>query len=282
MASDRRGSLSRRLKGHFIVNQFPNGGAGHRTFHQIGGQPVAFRPEGEEAWWCCSKHWARAGVDIARFAVTSSDDGPSVNLIVDCEGTVAGPGGKWHVAVREVDDGARIGLQSPANTKATLRIHRPAWAQENATIESPATLSVSETKDAWVVDGVWDGPQQISVHLPTALRSEAAPGDAGVLLRGHDLLAAHPTPTNAWLLDAMPGVRPTVLWAAALPAKDGRVIVPASLQPDADPARPEQWKRLELAPLRSVAGQPHAAAWFSFQLRVGKSEEVAALVDKCR
>lgn len=271
------------LKGHFIANQFPNGGSGHRTLYQIGGHPVAFRPEGgeEEAWWCCSKHWARAGVDIARFAVTSTEQGPSINLIVDCEGHVAGPGGKWQVTLRETEAGARISLQGPTKTKATLRIHRPAWALQDAKIETPATLAVSETKDAWLVEGVWDGLQELSVHLPTSLRSEAAPDGAAVLLRGHDLLAAHPCPANAWLLDAMPNTRPTVLWAAALPVKDGRVVVPASIEPNADPAKPEQWKILELAPLRSVAGQPHVATWFSFRLRSATPEETMALVNKC-
>lgn len=270
------------LKGHFIANQFPNGGSGHRTFYQIGGQPVAFRPEGgeEEAWWCCSKHWARAGVDVARFAVTGGEQGPSVNLIVDCEGMVAGPKGQWRVAVRETEDGAKVSLTSPAKTRTALHIHRPAWTSQGARIEAPATFAVNETKDAWLVEGEWDGLQEVSVHLPMDLRSEAAPGNAAVLLRGHDLLAAHPGPTNAWLLDAMPGGRPTVLWAAALPAKDGRVVVPASMDPNADPAKPEQWKLMELAPVRSTAGQPHVAAWFSFNLRGATSEEVMALVNK--
>ena len=105
------------------------------------------------------------------------------------------------------------------------------------------------------------------MHLPATLRCEAAPGNAGVLLRGHDLLAAHRVPANAWLLDSLPHVRPVVLWAAAMPVKDGRVMVPASLKPNADPNRPAEWKRLELAPLRAGMGQPHEAAWFSFQLR---------------
>ena len=39
----------RALKGHFIYQQFPNGGAGHRFLHQIDGQPVAFAGLSEEA-----------------------------------------------------------------------------------------------------------------------------------------------------------------------------------------------------------------------------------------
>jgi hypothetical protein len=90
-------------------------------------------------------------------------------------------------------------------------------------------------------------------------------------------LVAHRSPTNAWLIDAMPGIRPVVLWSAMLPAKDGRVLVPASLKPDADPNRPEQWKPLELSPLRAVIGKPHDSAWFSFQLQSATPEQIAAL-----
>ncbi len=115
------------LKGHFLFQQFENGGAGHRYFHQLEGQPVAFKGLREEAWWCCGEHWARAAADVARFAVTSGRQGPSVNLAVDCQGRISGPGGKWNVTLREIDDGLHIAVQSPAAAKATLRIHRPAW-----------------------------------------------------------------------------------------------------------------------------------------------------------
>ncbi len=48
-------------------------------------------------------------------------------------------------------------------------------------------------------------------------------------------------------MSPLAGTRPLVLWAAALPAKNGRVTVPASLAVDANPDHPEQWKLLELA-----------------------------------
>ncbi len=118
------------------------------------------------------------------------------------------------------------------------------------------------------------------MHLPTALRCEPASGSAGVLLRGNDLLAAHCVPANAWLLKPLAKARPVVLWAAALPAKDGRVRVPASLKTDADPNRPEQWRLLELAPLRAMTGKPHPAAWFSFRLRRGTLDQISGLVTK--
>ena len=73
-------------------------------------------------------------------------------------------------------------------------------------------------------------------------------------------------------MNHLPNARPVLLWTAATAAKNGRVRVPASLDTGADPKRPEQWKPLELAPLRAVAGQPHEAAWFSFELRGAKSE----------
>jgi DUF1680 family protein len=265
------------LKGHFIFNQFPNGGAGHHVLHSIDGQTVTFKALGEEAWWCCSEHWARAAVELARLAVTGSPKGPSINLMIDCDGAVSGPGGKWNFTMREIADGLRITLQSPIATQATVRIHRPAWAREGARIEKPAALSLRELDGAWFVDGNWTGAQEIVVHLPTTPRSEATPGNAGVLLRGYDLLAAHGVPANAWLTSAMPNVRPVVLWNTALRAENGRVVVPASLKADADPDRPEQWRILELAPLRAATGRPHAAAWFSFQLRAATPERIRLL-----
>jgi DUF1680 family protein len=270
----------RSLKGHFIYQQFPNGGAGHRVLRQIDGQPVVFKGLSEEAWWCCGEHWARATADIARFAVTSGPQGPSVNLAIDCEGSVAGPGGKWKVALREVDNVLHIALTSPTLTKATVRIHRPAWAEQAARIEKPASLALAETKEAWLIDGVWSGTQEITVRLPATLRSESAAGDAGVLLRGHDSLVAHRVPANAWLMDHPAKVRPVVLWAAAMLSKDGRIVVPASLIADADPNRAEQWSLLELAPLRVLTGQPHEAAWFSFVLKPASPEQITALTTK--
>jgi DUF1680 family protein len=265
------------LKGHFLYQQFPNGGAGHRLLHQIDGQPVAFASLSQEAWWCCAEHWARATADIARFAVTSGQQGPQINLAIDCQSKVAGPGGLWRVTLKEIEDGLHVTLQSPAPTKASVRIHRPAWAQQGARIVAPAGLAVSEAREAWLIEGIWTGVQEVVVHLPTVLRSEPA-ADGGVLLRGHDLLVAHRLPCNAWLMQKLPLVRPAVLWSAALPATGGRVLVPASLAADADPKRPEQWKRLELAPLRALTGLPHEAAWFSFRLRAISPEAMKALM----
>jgi DUF1680 family protein len=270
------------LKGHFLYQQFPNGGAGHRLFYQIGGQPVAFKGLREEAWWCCGEHWARAMVDVACSAVTAGEEGPCVNLAIDCQSAVAGLDGTWNVTVHETEDGLRVIVKSPTATKATVRIHRPEWAKEGARIEKPAGLSLIDAEAAWLIEGVWDGRQEIVVHLPATLRSEPAPGDAGVLLRGHDLLVAHRVPANAWLMERLAIARPVVLWAAAMPAKDGRIVVPASDVEDADPNNPAQWKLIELAPLRALTGQPHEAAWFSFRLRPATIEQITALTAKIR
>jgi hypothetical protein len=60
-------------------------------------------------------------------------------------------------------------------------------------------------------------------------------------------------------------------------------MVPASLAPDADPARPEQWHPLELAPLRvQGAARQSQVAWFSFQPRPAKPERIAALLTNAR
>jgi DUF1680 family protein len=277
-------AAERSLKNHFIYQQFPNGGAGHRLLHQVNNQTVAFKGLSEEAWWCCGEHWARAMVDVARSVVAGSARGVFVNLAIDCDATVAGPGGPWKVALRETGDALSIRLEPAKPVKAEVRMHRLQVAGPGGpagSVEAPKGLKVRGDGDAWVVSGTWRGVQELRVHLPSGLRVETTADGAGILLRGYDVLAAHRVPANAWLTDKLPAVRPVVLWSAALPMTDGRVVVPASLAADADPGKREQWHRLELAPLRvQGAVRESQTAWFSFQPRAATPEVIAALVNK--
>ena len=277
-------AAERSLKNHFIYQQFPNGGAGHRVLHQVNDQTVAFKGLSEEAWWCCGEHCARAMVDVARSAIVGSPRGVFINLAIDCDATVTGPGGPWKAVLRETEDGLSIRLEPGKPVKAEVRIHRPQIAGTGAqagSVEAPKGLKVRAEGDVWVVSGTWRGAQELRVHLPTALRVEMASDGAGILLRGYDLLAAHRVPANAWLTDKLPAVRPVVLWSAMLPMTDGRVVVPASLAVDADPVKPEQWRPLELAPLRvQGAARESQTAWFSFQPRAAKPEAIASLLKK--
>ena len=279
-------AAERSLKNHFIYQQFPNGGAGHRLLHQVDGQPVAFKALSEEAWWCCGEHWARAMVDVARSAVTATPRGLFINLAIDCDTTVTGPGGAWKAALRETADGYTIRLEPAKPVKADVRIHRlevQSPGMQDGSVEAPKGLKVKAEREAWVVSGNWGVGQELRVHLPTALRVETASDGSGILLRGHDILVAHGAPANAWLTDHLPAVRPVILWSSALPTTDDRIVVPASLAPDADPARPEQWHSLELAPLRAQgAARQSQVAWFSFQPRPAKPERIAALLTNAR
>jgi DUF1680 family protein len=275
-------TAERSLKNHFIYQQFPNGGSGHRFLHQINGQPVAFKGLSEEAWWCCGEHWARAMVAVARSAVTSSPRGLYINLALDCDTTLHGPGGTWKTALRETGDGLSIRLETGKPIKAEVRVHRLEVRSPGAqagSVEAPKGLKVRAERDAWIISGTWRGLQEVRVHLPVALRVETASDGSGVLLRGHDVLAAHAMPANAWLTDHLPTVRPVILWSSALPAIGSRIMVPASLAADADPDRPEQWRPLELAPLRvQGAVRQSQVAWFSFQPRAASPERIAALL----
>jgi DUF1680 family protein len=277
-------AAERSLKNHFIYQQFPNGGAGHRLLHQVNNQPVAFKGLSEEAWWCCGEHWARAMVDVVRSAVVGSPRGLFINLAIDCDAAVAGPGGSWKTTLRETEDGFSVRLEPAKPIKAEVRIHRPQIVGTGAqagSVEVPKGLKVRADGDVWVVTGTWRGVRDLRVHLPSALRVEAGSDGTGILLRGYDLLAAHRVPANAWLTDKLPAVRPVVLWSAMLPMTDGRVVVPASLAADADPAKPGQWRPLELAPLRvQGAARESQTAWFSFQPRAAKLEAIASLVNK--
>ena len=225
-------------------------------------------------------------VDVARCAVTGSASGLFINLAIDCYTDVAGPGGLWKVALRETQDGLSIRLQPPKTVKADVCIHRLQAAGAGGpggSLDVPKGLKVKADRDVWVVNGTWRGAPELRVHLPGALRVEMTSDGTGILLRGHDLLVAHRGPANAWLIDKLPATRPVVLWSAMLPVNNGRVVVPASLAPDADPARPEQWHFLELAPLRAQGtARESQAAWFSFGLREAKPEAIATLLSKVK
>ena len=275
-------AAERSLKNHFIYQQFPNGGAGHRLLHQVNNQTVAFKGLSEEAWWCCGEHWARAMVDVARSAIIGSPRGLFINLAINCDATVAGPGGPWKASLRETGDGFSIRLEPAKPVKAEVRIHRlqfPGADGQVGAVDAAKGLKVKADGDVWVVSGAWRGVQELQVHLPTGLHVEAGNDGAGILLHGYDLLAAHRVPANAWLTDKLPAVRPVVLWSAMLPMTGGRIVVPASLVADADPAKPEQWRTLELAPLRvQGAARESQTAWFSFRPRAAKPEVIASLV----
>ncbi len=284
-------AAERSLKNHFIYQEFANGGAGHRMLHQVEGQPVAFKALSEEAWWCCGEHWARAMVDVARSAVTGSSRALYINLAVDCSSAVSGPGGNWKADLLETEDGLKVTLRPPKSIAAEVRIHRPAWAEgegrnpkaegrgPEARVEAPRGLAVREEGDTWVITGNWSGSQQLNIHWSPVVRTEQSGNGTGVLLRGHDLLVAHRSPANAWLTGPLPSTRPVVLWSASLRSQDGRMVVPASLTPNANPERPEQWHSLELSPLRAQAAAPeHQTAWFSFQPQAAKPETIATLL----
>jgi DUF1680 family protein len=275
-------AAERSLKNHFIYQQFPNGGAGHRLLHQIDGQPVAFKGLSEEAWWCCGEHWARAMMDVTRTAVIATPRDLSINLAIDCDTALAGPGGTWKAALRETTDGMNIRLEPVKPVKAELRIHRlqvPSTVEKVGSVEVPPGLKARADGDSWVINGTWSASQELRVNLPAALRVEMTEDHSGILLRGNDLLVAHRSQANAWLTDKLPATRPLVLWSEKLPLTNGKILVPASLAPNADPARPDQWQLLELAPLRvQPAARESQTAWFSFQPRHAEPEQIAALL----
>jgi hypothetical protein len=271
-------AAERSLRNHFLYQQFANGGAGHRVLHQVQGQPVAFAGLSEEAWWCCGEHWARAMVDVARMAVVAGSQALFINLAVDCDATVDGPGGIWEVGLRETKGDLKVRLNPAKPVTAEVRIHRPAWAQDGR-VEAPKGIRIKADGDAWKLTGAWRGMQEVQVFRPMKLRVEAQAAHEGVFLAGNDVLAACPCPANAWLLDKLPGTRPTVLWSAALQVQDGRFIVPASLAVNPDPRQPNEWRPLELVSLRSQAAIPeHQVAWFSFNPRPADPSAIKALL----
>ena len=273
-------AAERSLRNHFLYQEFANGGAGHRFLDLIGGQPVAFSGLSEEAWWCCGAHWGRALADVQRCIVVGDSSRLFINLAVDCDATVAGPGGDWKVAVRTVGQRVNLALKAPRKLSATVEIHRPFWAT-NSQVAVPAGLQVQGTERAWRVAGAWHGIQTLTVTLPEELRAENGSDDSGVLFSGHDLLVLSDSSAGSWLTAAQsPARRPLVLWSPAAKPADGNWWLPVSLAPDPDPSRPEQWRLMEFDTLRSQAAIPdHRFAWFSFRPRQVDAQRLSVLVN---
>jgi hypothetical protein len=250
------------LKNHFLYQQFAAGGAGHRLFINIKGEPAAFRGDGVDAYWCCCEHWPRAMADVARLAVTRAADGLSVNLFVDLKAHLAAAKVPWDVEMEETEDGIRIEAKPAEPTTATLRIHRPAWATA-ARLEAPKKLNVSELDNEWVVGGQWKGRQTLRVHLPQAVRVERTAAGGTVLFSGWDMLVAHGVPANGWLFESPPKAWPTLYWAAAI--ADGKTwVVPAMTENTGSGSN--TCRLLRLAPMRDLKGAFPHRSWFVFEV----------------
>jgi hypothetical protein len=250
----------RGLKNHFLYQQFATGGSGHRAFINVQGEPAAFRGDGTDAYWCCCEHWPRALADVARLAITTTSDGPSVNLFVDATAQVAAAGVRWEVRMRETEDGMAVDAKPTQATAAALHIHRPAWAA-GATLEAPKGLAVREEATEWVVSGKWKGRQTVRVHLPQVVRMERTAAGGTVLFAGYDMLVAHGTPPNGWLFQKLPSSWPTLFWSAAV--KDGQIWrVPATTE---SPNRQsDACHALQLASMRYLDGAFPHRCWFVF------------------
>lgn len=273
-------AAERALDNHFLYQQFANGGAGHRIFYQIQQQPVAFQGISEEAWWCCGEHWGRAMADVQRYMVAGDARHLFVNLLVDGDAVVPGPGGNWKAVLRNSDKELNLALRPPRKISATVQIHRPFWAVDGY-LEAPQGFTVEAHSGSWRVSGTWRGTEELSVHLPRLLRADRTGGDSGVLLSGYDVLAAPDIPANRWLSSRPPSRRPTLLWTPGAGPVDGEWFLPATLDSNPDPGRPEHWHLLQLETLRAQAGEPgHQFAWFSFQPKEVSSEQLSGLIAK--
>jgi DUF1680 family protein len=268
----------RTLKNHFAYQQFPNGGAGHRRLRQVAGQPVAFEALSEEAWWCCGEHWARALVDVARGAVAAGPNAIYVNLAIDCETKLQTGECSWNVALHETDEALGVKLQPAAPSSVAVYIHRPGWAS-NARINTPRGIKSEAHPDCWKLTGKWQGQPEVRVEWQPTIRAEGTVAGEGVLLQANDLLVAGPTTANSWFTNNLPAARPVVLWSEGLRLKNGSLRLPASILPNPDPLKPDQWRTLELVSLRSQALiEDHKFAWFSFQPSQIKPKQLSSLL----
>ncbi len=257
------------LKNHFFFNQFASGGSGHRPYTLLNSEPVAFAGGGTEAYWCCCEHWPRAMEDVARLAVTSAPDGLRVNLAVDAAVKLASAGTEWRVNAAETADGLRVEITPQKTVKATLHLHRPAWA-EAAKVQAPRGFNVTTAGDEWRVTGRWTHRQAVQIQFHSAVRTERTAVGATVFLRGNDVLVAHAVPANAWLFQSNWKSLPAVAGEPVFAPGAASAVVPAVVG--------AAWVHsLELAPMRARDGAFPHKCWFEFG---ATSQNVASGLDE--
>lgn len=246
------------LKNHFFFNQFASGGSGHRSYTMLNGEPVAFAGGGTEAYWCCCEHWPRAMEDVARLVVTSAPDGLNVNLAVDAAVKLNSAGTQWQVKTSETADGLRVEIAPQTAVKATLHLHRPAWA-EAAEVQAPRGFKVMTVGDEWRVTGRWMKRQVVQIQFHSAVRREQTAAGATVFLRGNDVLVAHAIPVNAWLFQSNWKSLPAVAGEPVFAPGAISAVVPAGVGAG-------RLHSLELAPMRARDGAFPHKCWFEFAM----------------
>jgi DUF1680 family protein len=262
------------LHNHFLWQLLPGGGAGHRNLQSVEGHPAILAVKATDAWWCCAWHWPWGMADAMRAAVTGGDAGPRVNLILDLDAAVTVAGAKWELAVRRAEGGLDVTAKPATAMTATLRIHRPAWAQ-GAKVETPAGLKYKEEGSDWAIEGRWEGSVAVRVRWPRAVRVEplvvneakkpADAGPKGVLFVGHDLLVAEDLEPNAWIFAASRKSLPFILLPKSGPGEGDKVRA-ESADSAAEAADPSKRRALELRPMRRMVGEPPRRAMYIFNL----------------
>ncbi|MBT8044902.1 MAG: glycoside hydrolase family 127 protein [Verrucomicrobiae bacterium] len=140
----------RSLHNHFLQNQHPNGGFGHRYVMTDSEGVYGFKKRNYESTWCCSFHGELAFAQLRRHLIERSDDLLTINFPLefsanDGVGRVTSlhtlPWKDSHV-IRQ-----RISLNGQQATR--IRVRHPHWADEVIARSGWGKPVELESRDGW-------------------------------------------------------------------------------------------------------------------------------------
>lgn len=140
----------RTLHNHFLQNQTPKGGFGHRGMRCDKDGAYGFSGSIMESTWCCTYHGELGFINLRALVATHSDAALTCNFVLDftrkeAAGTVASslrPGAMASEVVRQ-----RIVLDGlPA---AVVRVRQPLWADAVTAVDGYGNVQALEFRDGY-------------------------------------------------------------------------------------------------------------------------------------
>lgn len=153
----------RLLWNHYLANQWPTGGFGHRkmAFDDCG--PYAFRELHQESLWCCSFHCPLGLHDLKSFLATTHRGAIWLNFPVDFTATLTEGGDLWNLTMKSLPPVPGVAIRCELAVEGgshslPLRLRIPDWADEVVVHDSGRPMTaVREGNYLRVENGVRSG-----------------------------------------------------------------------------------------------------------------------------
>lgn len=171
------------LKNELAVDQFANGGFGHRVAAFAGGRMDGYFPAShqgtQEAYWCCSEHGPRALLDVAPSEVAVRGKEVFLNLYEPMEATLKVDGRTVHLTVVSQGMGEHISVTVRAErpVRFALKLRVPSWLRDFR-VNDHSVRKDEESRA--IVERTWRGSETLTLDMPFALccREDGAPAAA--------------------------------------------------------------------------------------------------------